>query len=58
MEQCKLPVITVTEKHPLPDRLSVLEWSLLRRFRQLRPADQAVVFKMMEGLAALTDQDN
>lgn len=48
----------VTEQ-PLPtERLCVREWSLLRLFRALSPDDQAGVFKLMEGLAALSEMEN
>lgn len=53
MENNKLPAPTATENWPQPDRLSALEHSLLRRFRQLKPQDQGAVFKLMEGLSAL-----
>ena len=58
MEQCKLLATLITEKSQPAERISALEVALLRRFRSLRPQDQATVFKLMEGLAALTDLEN
>ncbi|QIE87019.1 hypothetical protein [Pseudomonas nitroreducens] len=55
MEHGNLVAQPVTEQ-PLPtERLCARERSLLRLFRALKPDDQAVVFKLMGGLAALTE---
>lgn len=59
MEQCKLLVATlIAEKWQPVERLSALEAALLRRFRCLRPQDRETVFKLMEGLVALTELEN
>lgn len=58
MEQCKPLSPIVTEKSLSAEWLSAQELSLLRRFRGLRLQDQATVFKLMEGLAALTELES
>ncbi len=58
MEHGNLLAQPVTEQ-PLPtERLCAREWSLLCLFRTLAPDDQTGVFKLMEGLAALTELEN
>lgn len=58
MEQRKLPAPAVTKKPPQIERLNALELSLLRGFRRLKPVDQAAVFRLMDGLVALTELEN
>ncbi|MDF3935338.1 hypothetical protein [Pseudomonas citronellolis] len=58
MEHGNLLVPPVTEPSPPADRLNAREWSLLRRFRVLKPSDQAALLQLMEGLAALTELED
>ncbi|WP_269963960.1 hypothetical protein [Pseudomonas citronellolis] len=58
MEHHNAAMSTINEKSSPIERLSTLEWLLLSRFRGLEPQDQAVVFKMIEGLSALMELDN
>lgn len=45
-----------TTQPPQPaEPVTALEWTLLRRFRGMRPSDQAAVIRLMDALAKLTE---
>lgn len=45
-----------TTPPPQPaEPVTALEWTLLRRFRGMRPSDQAAVIRLMDALAKLTE---